>query len=173
MPPVSGAVPNAAIELIKEFEGFHRKRPDGRAGAYADPLKGWAVATIGYGTIRYPDGRKVKQGDICTRSEAEAYLLHELEQVCRLRLEAIPTWRRMNENQRAALYCFAYNLGAGFYRGRNRESITRVCDSPERWNDCDWIVAQFIKYRNPGSNVEAGLLRRRQAEADLFLKPAV
>ena len=164
-------VPKTAIELIKEFEGFHTKRPDGRADAYKDPLKGWSVATIGYGTTRYPDGRKVKQGDIVTRDEAEAYLLHELKEACRPRLEAIPTWKRMNENQRAALYSFAYNLGAGFYRGRNRQSITRVCDSRDRWNDRDWIVAQFIKYRNPGSSVEAGLRRRRQAEADLFLKP--
>ena len=41
-----------ALKLIKEFEGCHLE-------AYADPLHGWSVATIGYGTTRYEDGRKV------------------------------------------------------------------------------------------------------------------
>lgn len=77
----------------------------------------------------------------------------------------------MNDNQRGALYCFAYNLGAKFYGGRNFESITRVCNSPKRWKDKDWIEEQFVKYRNPGSSVEEGLRRRREAEAKLFCSP--
>ena len=165
-----GVIPRSGIELIKEFEGFAQLLPDGRAQAYADPLRGWDVPTIGYGTIRYPDGVQVRQGDIIDRKRAEDYLIDHVEKSCRSALEKIPTWKQMNNNQRGALYSFAYNLGAGFYRGDDFESITRVCDSPERWNDHRWIAAQFVKYRNPGTSVEEGLRRRRLAEADLFCK---
>ncbi|MDV3347738.1 D-Ala-D-Ala carboxypeptidase family metallohydrolase [Leptothoe sp. ISB3NOV94-8A] len=165
-----GKLPRAGIELIKEFEGYAKALSDGRAQAYADPLKGWALPTIGYGTTRYPDGVPVKQGDIINKDQAEEYLIDHVDKSCRKALEKIPTWNRMNINQRGALYSFAYNLGSGFYRGYNFESITRVCDSPEQWNDHRWIEAQFVKYRNPGTSVEEGLRRRRLAEAALFCK---
>ncbi|MEO0432089.1 MAG: D-Ala-D-Ala carboxypeptidase family metallohydrolase [Cyanobacteria bacterium J06656_5] len=166
-----GAIPRAGIELIKEFEGFAEPLADGRAKAYADPLRGWEVPTIGYGTTRYPDGVQVKQGDIINKTQAEDYLIDHVDKSCRKSMEKIPTWSRMNNNQRGAIYSFAYNLGSGFYRGYNFESITRVCDSPELWKDHGWIAAQFVKYRNPGTSVEEGLRRRRLAEADLFCQP--
>ncbi|MEM7795791.1 MAG: D-Ala-D-Ala carboxypeptidase family metallohydrolase [Cyanobacteria bacterium P01_C01_bin.118] len=168
--PVLGAIPKSGIELIKEFEGYAKALPDGRAKAYADPLLGWEVPTIGYGTTRYPNGIEVKQGDIINQRQAEDYLIDHVDESCRKAMEKIPTWKQMNSNQRGALYSFAYNLGSGFYRGFNFESITRVCDSPDLWNDHRWIAAQFVKYRNPGTSVEEGLRRRRLAEADLFCK---
>ncbi|MBX2864070.1 MAG: hypothetical protein KTR27_10970 [Leptolyngbyaceae cyanobacterium MAG.088] len=165
-----GKIPRSGIELIKEFEGYAEVLPDGRAKAYADPLQGWSLPTIGYGTTRYPDGVPVKQGDIITQPQAEEYLIDHVDKSCRLALEKIPTWSLMHSNQRGALYSFAYNLGSAFYRGYNFESITRVCDFPDQWNDHRWIEAQFVKYRNPGTSVEAGLRRRRLAEASLFCK---
>ncbi len=42
------------LDLIKKWEGF-------RANAYLDPV---GIPTIGYGTIRYPNGQKVQMGDI-------------------------------------------------------------------------------------------------------------
>lgn len=164
----SDRVPVAALELIKEFEGYARALADGRAEAYPDPIAGWQVATIGFGTTRYPDGRAVRQGDVISRDQAVTYLSHDVEQNCRPALEAIPTWVRMTSNQRSALYSFAYNLGANFYGGPDFASITRVCDSPERWDDQAWVKEQFVKYRNPGTAAEAGLRRRREAEATLF-----
>ena len=169
--PVLNKIPRSGIEIIKEFEGYAEALPDGRAKAYADPLKGWSLPTIGYGTTRYPNSVPVKEGDIITKDQAETYLIDHVDKYCRGALEKIPTWERMNSNQWGALYSFAYNLGAGFYRGDNFESITRVCDSPDQWNDHRWIEAQFVKYRNPGTSVEAGLRRRRLAEAALFCKP--
>ena len=166
--PSLGIIPRTGIELIKEFEGYAQALPDGRATAYADPLRGWDVPTIGYGTTRYPDGTHVKPGDIITQRQAEDYLIHHVAQSCRSALEKIPTWGQMTNNQRGAIYSFAYNLGSGFYQGHNFESMTRVCDSPDLWQDHRWIAAQFVKYRNPGTSVEAGLRRRRLAEADLF-----
>jgi GH24 family phage-related lysozyme (muramidase) len=167
-PPSSSQIPSAGVELIKEFEGYARALPDGRAEAYPDPIHGWAVPTIGYGTTTYPDGRKVRQGDVITRAQAEEYLIDHIEHSCRAQMERIPTWGQMNDNQRGAIYSFAYNLGAGFYGAPGFTSITLVCDSPQRWDDKPWVTEQFVKYRNPGTAAEAGLRRRREAEADLF-----
>ena len=170
-PSPGSSIPEAGLALIKEFEGYHDKLPDGRAQAYEDPIWGWDVPTIGFGTTKYPDGRKVQQGDIITPAEAEEYLAWEVERLCRPVLEKIPTWNQMTRNQQSALYSFAYNLGAYFYGGPNFQSITRVCNSADRWHDHQWIEAQFVKYRNPGSAAEVGLRRRRVAEAQLFCTP--
>lgn len=167
----NSVIPQQGIELIKEFEGYHEELEDGRVKAYADPIHGWTVPTIGYGTTKYPDGRKVQQGDLITREQAEKYLIWEIDHLCRPVLEKIPTWEQMNANQRGALYSFAYNLGAYFYGGADFQSITKVCDSIDRWTDTSWIKEQFVKYRNPGSAAEVGLRRRREAEADLFCTP--
>lgn len=168
--PPGREVPEEGLALIRTFEGYAKARPDGSAEAYADPIAGWQLPTIGFGTTRYPDGQRVSQGDVINRAQAEAYLKDEIERQCRPSLERIPTWKLMNSHQRSALYSFAYNLGPGFYGGDDFASITRVCDSPERWSDKAWVSEQFVKYRNPGSAAEAGLRRRRQAEADLFCK---
>lgn len=168
---MSARVPKCGIELIKRFEGYHEELPDGRVRAYPDPKSGWELPTIGYGSTAYPGGNRVKRGDIITRETAEECLGRELEEVVAPVLEKIPTWERMNENQRGALFSFAYNVGAHFHGARNRESITRVCDTPESWGNIEWIEQQFVKYCNPGTSVEAGLRRRRKAEAELFCTP--
>ena len=70
----------------------------------------------------------------------------------------------MNDNQHGALLSFAYNLGAYFYGGDNFQTITRVLKHKE-WEK---VPDAMYLYRNPGTSVEAGLTRRRQAEGDLW-----
>lgn len=166
-------IPHCAIELLETFEGYARKTADGGCEAYPDPAKGWDLPTIGFGTTVYPDGTPVKRGDRRSREQAEAYLLAHLDTVCRPPLMHIPLWPQMNANQRGALYSFAYNLGAHFYQGAGFASITKLCDTPARWDDREWVIDQFIKYRSPGTAAERGLLRRRRGEAELFLTPIV
>lgn len=153
-----------ALEIIKKFEHFRSK-------AYPDPLHGWKVPTIGYGTTMYPSGRKVARGDVCSKEMALGFLRWHMRNVLQPKLERIPTWRHMNDNQRAAIYSITYNLknGANFYGARDRASLTRLVDSPSSWNDRDEVIRVFELYRNPGSKVEKGLRRRRRAEAELFL----
>lgn len=153
-----------AADLIATFEGF-------RPHAYLDPKTGGKPITIGYGSTRRPDGSVFKLGDVCTIQQATLWMAHEIEQVIIPKMERIPTWPDMNENQKAALISFAYNLGANFYRGEKFASITRVCDQPGDWHKHQWVSEQFERYRNPGSNVEAGLKARRLKEAALFNKP--
>ena len=70
----------------------------------------------------------------------------------------------MNDNQRGALLSFAYNLGARFYGGRNFNTITRILRD-RKWHEVPKVLEM---YRNPGTKVEAGLLRRRKAEGKLW-----
>ena len=147
-----------ALKLIKEFEGCH-------LSAYPDPLHGWDVATIGYGTTRYQDGRKVKQGDKITVIEADELLLEEVERIAKHLYGKIPYWSDMLVTQQSALISFAYNLGAGFYGTAGFETISK------RLREKDWTAVPdtLLLYRNPGTNVEAGLKRRRDAEGQLWI----
>jgi lysozyme len=92
-------------------------------------------------------------------------LIFDLENRFLPLLQKIPYWSEMNDNQRGALLSFAYNLGAGFYNGSGFNTISRNLSQK------DWrAIPETLKlYRNPGSNVEAGLLRRRVAEGKLWI----
>jgi lysozyme len=150
----------AGIDLIKKFEGCHLK-------AYPDPLSGGLPITIGWGSTRKKNGTPFKLGDTITQKEADELLIAQCENQFLPSLSKIPYWKEMNDNQRGALLSFAYNLGAGFYGGSGFNSITRNL-SEKNWAA---IPKTLEMYRNPGSNVEAGLLRRRKAEGKLWSTP--
>ena len=147
----------AALKIIKEFEGCHLE-------AYADPLHGWDVATIGFGTTRYGDGRKVQQGDKINAIEADMLLRQEVDRIAEKLRATVPFWVAMADRQKCALISFAYNLGSGFYGAPGFETISR------KLREKDWsaVPAALLLYRNPGTNVEAGLKRRREAEGKLW-----
>lgn len=154
------------IDLIKEFETL-------RLVAYPDPIAGWHLPTIGYGTTFYPGGTNVKRGDVISATKAEECLMNHIQVDILPKLEKIPLWQKMNANQQSALLSFGYNIGPNFYGTKNHESITCLCDSPGQWNRKEWVAAQFVKYCNPGTPVEVGLRRRRAREAELFCTPVV
>ena len=143
----------AAIALIKEFEGVH-------LSAYPDPLSGDEPWTIGYGTTRYSGGVPVKRGDRITIIEADMLLRLEVDRIAEKLRASVPFWKEMDDNQKSALVSFAYNLGSGFYGSGGFETISR-CLKEKNWAG---VPAALELYRNPGTNVEAGLLRRRKAE---------
>ena len=147
----------AALKLIKEFEGCHLE-------AYPDPLSGGDPWTIGYGTTRYGDGRQVKRGDKINAVEADALLRQEVDRIAAKLRADIPGWSELTDRQKSALVSFAYNLGADFYGAKGFETITK------RLREKDWpgVPDALLLYRNPGTNVEAGLKRRRIAEGDLW-----
>ncbi len=148
---------SAAINLIKQFEGVH-------LSAYPDPLSGGDPWTIGYGTTRYSGGVPVKRGDKINVIEADMMLRLEVDRIADKLACSIPHWKVMDDNQRSALVSFAYNLGAGFFDSPGFETITKVLRE-QAW---DKVPAAMELYRNPGTNVEAGLLRRRRAEGELW-----
>lgn len=147
-----------ALDLIKKFEGC-------RLVAYPDPRTGGDPWTIGWGSTRYYDGEPVKKGDKVSQALADEMLTAEVEHKCIPALaKSIPDWADMSTNQRAALTSFAWNLGWNFYGARGFETISR------KLRERDWagVPAALLLYRNPGSNVEAGLRRRREAEGKLW-----
>lgn len=144
--------------MIKEFEGCHLK-------SYPDPKTGAAPITIGWGSTQRPDGSKFMLGQIITQQQADEYFMYDIEHRFLPALRKIPYWSEMNDNQKSALLSFGYNLGGDFYGSENFNTITRILKD-HKWNDVPKVLEM---YRNPGSNVEAGLLRRRKAEGKLWI----
>jgi lysozyme len=104
-------------------------------------------------------------GQFITQQQADEYLMYDVQYRFLPALEKIPYWGEMNDNQRGALLSFAYNLGAGFYNGAGFNTISRNL----REKNWQAIPKTLEMYRNPGTNVEAGLLRRRKAEGKLWM----
>ena len=155
--PTLDGLPEPGIKLIKEFEGCHLK-------AYYDPLSGGLPITIGWGSTRRKDGTRFMIGNTITQEEADDLLYFQLRREFIPALQKIPYWSEMNDEMRGSLLSFAYNLGANFYGASGFNTITRVLRE-KKWNE---VPDALILYRNPGSKVEAGLLRRRTAESKLW-----
>lgn len=155
----SSDLPMPGVDLIKQFEGCVLK-------AYYDPLTGGLPITIGWGSTRRKDGSRFMIGNVITQQEADDLLYYQLKKDYLPSLTKIPYWNEMNENQQGALLSFAYNLGPRFYGDANFNTITKALKNKE-WNK---VPDALYLYRNPGTNVEVGLSRRRKAEGDLWSK---
>lgn len=139
------------VNLIKGFEGK-------RLVAYDDGVGVW---TIGYGTIKYPNGIRVKKGDTCTELQAETYLKSDLVKFENAinRLVKVP----VNQNQFDALASFTYNLGE---TNLSKSTLLRKLNAKDYKGAAD----QFLVWNKAGGRVLTGLVRRREAERNLFLK---
>ncbi len=142
------------IDLIKKWEGF-------RAKAYRDPVGIW---TIGYGTIRYPNGERVRAGEVVNVAQAEAYLTDHVRESVLPYMEDLITVP-VTDNQYGALVSFIYNLGAGNFR---KSTLLK------KINNEDWFGAadEFDKWVYAGGRKLKGLVRRRAEEKALFKTPS-
>ncbi len=127
-------------------------------------MTGSLPITIGWGSTKDFNGQSFKLGRKITQEYADKLLLFDLEQRFLPSLQKIPYWNEMTDGQRGALLSFAYNLGAGFYGGSNFNTITK-CLKNKEWSKVPDVL---YLYRNPGTNVEKGLARRRVAEGKLW-----
>lgn len=144
------------LELIKEFEGYHRALPDGSCIAYRCPAGVW---TLGYGCTE-----GIRDGMRWTRADAEARLLAELSKheaaVARM------TTVDLGQNQFDALVSFSYNLGIGALQ--RSQLLAHV-------NAGAWEAAgqEFGRWTKAAGKVLPGLVARRGKEAALFLEPVM
>lgn len=152
------AVPQAAIDLAKSFEGFHRvpRNDPGRAHPYVCPAGYW---TIGYGHLCDPKHPPI------TEEEGEAYLARDLIVALEATLRYCPVLANEPEGRLAAIVDFTFNLGAG----RLQTSTLR-----RRVNQRDWAAAvtELRRWVYGGGKVLAGLVARREAEAAWLLRNA-
>lgn len=144
-----------AVPLIRHFEGLALE-------AYVDPV---GVVTIGYGTVRYPDGRAVQLGDRISAEQAEHLLAHSLTaQYAPALLEAIPPARFYSPRQQAALISFTYNVGSGALRSSSLRRRLLAGDDPQQV-----IAEELPRWCRGGDRELPGLVRRRAAEVALFV----
>ena len=141
-----------AASLCRQFEGFRNK-------PYLCPA---GVATIGYGSTYYSDGRKVTLEDApMNEPNARALLMAELEHTY------LPSVLRQcpilatDERKCNAIVDFCYNLGIG----RLQTSTLK-----RKINAGDWAEAkeQLKLWNKGGGKVLAGLKKRRDAECLLI-----
>ncbi len=155
-------VPQAAIDLIKEFE-------DLKLEAYTDPKTGGKPITIGWGSTKTLTGGEWKLRDSITKAQAEELLMHEILRRTLPGCKKIPTWNQMNDNQKSAIISFAYNLGQNFYSTTaSADAFRQISTALSKTANWPNVPAALLLYVNPGSIVEAGLRRRRNAEAALW-----
>lgn len=157
------SIPREALDLIIQFEGYHRRLPDDRAAPYLCPAR---VATIGYGSVWLPlpagGKRAVRMDDApITRAEAAELLSWELRE-CEAAVDRLIA-RRLPALSRGALVSFAYNVGAGALRSSTLRRVVEAGQWPR-------VPGEFARWRMGGGVVLPGLVRRRAAEAALFLR---
>lgn len=142
-----------AFELIKSFEGLRLK-------AYPDPGSGNEPITICYGTTIYPNGIKVVMEDVKTQEECEQFLLHDVQNFSEQVRKYIK--RTLTDNQFGALVSFAYNVGIANFK--NSTLLKKVNINPKDLS----IASEFAKWKTSSGKVLQGLVRRRQAESNLY-----
>lgn len=139
----------AGIELLKQFEGC-------RLTAYQDSVGVW---TIGFGTTT-----GVKEGQTISQVKAEEYLRFDLAIFEKAVTESLKV--PVNQNQFDALVSFTYNIGVSAFRSSTLLNLIN------EKTDKKIVAAEFSKWVKAGNQILPGLVSRRKAESELFLKGA-
>jgi lysozyme len=136
-----------ALALIKQFEGC-------KLEAYQDPRGIW---TIGYGST----GPGIVEGLTISQATAEGMLLGHIREVGLSLTDLIGN--ALNQNQFDAVTCFVYNVGIGNFK-------TSTMCKYIRNGLLDQAAGEFKKWNKAGGVVLPGLVARREAEYELFIK---
>lgn len=136
-------------QLIRDAEGL-------RLRAYRCPAGKW---TVGYGDT----GPDVGPGLVITEEEAEERLERRLAEEFEPGVEQLLAVE-VTCNQFSALVAFAYNIGL---QALAESTLLRKLNA----GDAEGAAAEFGRWTKSGGRVLPGLIKRRQAEAELFLTP--
>lgn len=151
-------VNDAALDLICEFEGFVDHW-------YPDPAHGWKLPTCCYGhtdAAGEPKYAKTKDKKF-TKAEARLILERDLAQYAAVVRKAVSV--PLTANQFGALVSFTYNLGpSNFLESTLLKKLNK--------GDYEGAAGQFGRWVNANGKPMKGLVRRRAAEAALFLPGA-
>lgn len=134
------------IEIIKDFEGL-------KLTAYLCPSNVW---TIGYGHTK-----GVRQGEIVTTAEAEGLLKVDLIEVEKTINSSVKVF--LTENQFSAISSFVYNIGISAFK---KSTLLKLLNQ----RDFNGAAEQFGRWvKGSDGKTLQGLVRRREAEKNLFL----
>ena len=137
-------VDEKGYNLIKQFEGL-------RLNAYRCPAGRW---TIGYGHTR-----KVKKGMYISEAVATHFLIEDVQRVepAINSYDGIYHW---TQNEFDALASFAFNCGIG--------NLKKLLKYGQRTKS--QIADAILLHNKANGRVLRGLVRRRKAERELFVK---
>lgn len=139
------------IDLITSFE-------DTKLKAYDDGVGVW---TIAIGTTIYPNGVKVKKGDVCTLEQAKYYFANDIKRFEKTVNDSVKV--DLTQNQFDALVSLTYNIGSTAFK--NSTLLKKL-----NTKDFTGAADQFLVWNKGGGKVMKGLVRRREAERALFQK---
>lgn len=143
------------IDFIKSFEGFYPK-------PYHDSPDREDIITIGYGSITYEDGTKVKLTDRpITEQRATELVKWEATEKAKAITKALK--QQISQNKFDSLVSFAYNLGTSALINVST-LFKKVNINP---NDLT-IADEFKKWVYSNGKEVSGLVRRRNEEAKLY-----
>ena len=141
-------IPQKAIDFIKRWEGCY-------LSIYRD--------VAGYPTIGV--GHLIKEGEDfsggITMEQAEALLRADLAEANNAIDDLIEV--DLNDNQFSALISFTFNLGANNLK---KSTLRRKLNEGKPNEE---VANEFLKWVYAGGKLVKGLVRRRNAERDLFL----
>ena len=134
------------LALTKSFEGLHLK-------SYQDCAGIW---TIGYGHT----GPSVSSGQAISETQAERLLQGDLAEAAACVNHAVQA--SISQGQFDAMVDFCFNAGRGNF---TQSTLLRKING----GDSQGAAAQFALWIHAGGEVVPGLMRRRSAEAALFM----
>ena len=147
------SVNQATINLIKEFEGCKLQAYQCSAGVW----------TIGYGITAAADvGIVPAKGITITQDRAEDLLRLTVDKFA-AQVDALIT-TKVNANEFGACVSLAYNIGVGAFA---KSTVLRELNAGNK----DKAAAAFQLWNKAGGVISKGLVRRREAEKQLFLTP--
>ncbi len=140
-----------AAEVIKDFEGYSSK-------PYLCPAN---IPTIGYGNTMYANGERVTMDDPeIDQKEAKKMLMDTVKSVEKQVKNVVEV--KLPAHKLAALISFTYNVGIGNFS--NSTLLAWVNSNP----DFPRIPEQFRRWNKGGGKILNGLIRRREAEIELW-----
>lgn len=151
---------NVGLDILKEFEAGPQGNCQPALRAYLCPAGKW---TIGWGHTL-----GVKEGQVISREYAEDILRLDLADSCKA-VEAAVDNGRTSSNEFSALVLLHFNIGHAAFMGSSPLRLHKAGKKTEAAN----AFALWRKCTDPktGQIVDSpGLIRRRAAEAALYLK---
>tara|TARA_R100000951_G_scaffold95483_2_gene84538 strand:- start:4102 stop:5532 length:1431 start_codon:yes stop_codon:yes gene_type:complete len=144
-----------AVSFIKEFEGY---KASGYYATKSEQANG--LVTVGYGST----GR-VKKGEKITKEQAEEYLQEDIA----VAEKAVNSLVKVNltPNQKAAVVSLVFNVGQGNFKKSKALKALNKGDMETFMKEAFDSKVGFVK---SGGKVLKGLVKRRKAEKELFMR---